>query len=78
MILVIMATALNQEEYFAIRYFNAHLWRKKKQNFTLKKGHFKPLNRIFLPKKMFMVTMTTAQLNYNGNEPLVHVYDFFT
>ena len=77
MLLVTVATALMQEEYFAIRYFNPQLWRKKKQNLTLKKGHFKTFNRIFLPK-MAMVTMTTAQLNYNRNDPLVHVYDCFT
>ena len=77
MLLVTMATALMQEEYFAIRYFNLQLWRKKMQKSYIEKVHFKTFNRIFLPK-MFMVTMTTAQLNYSGNEPFVHVYDCFT
>ena len=47
MLLVTMATALLHEEYFAIRCFNPQLWRKKKRNLTLKKGHFKTFNRIF-------------------------------
>ena len=47
-----MATALMQEEYFAIRYLYLQLWRKKSQNLTLKKCHFKTFNGIFWPKNV--------------------------
>ena len=52
MLLVTMAMALMQEEYFAIRYFNPQLWRKKKAKSYIEKGHFKTLNRICLPKNV--------------------------
>ena len=48
---VTMETALMQKEYFVIRYFNPQLWSKKRQNLTLKKGHYKVFNRIFFAKK---------------------------
>ena len=55
MLLVTMVTELMHEEYFAIRYFNPQLLRKKKQNLTLKK---KAIFKLFIEsfcKKMFVV-----------------------
>ena len=76
MLLVTMTPVIMQEEYFAFRYFNPQLPRKKKQKYTLNKAFLKPLKEFFLPKKMFMVPW--QRRNYNGNEPLVHEHDCFT